>query len=80
MKKLKPGIYTNKRGETIELIQKPNIDLLVNKNDDHDFYTDTGTCMFWSESRDCFFMNTDHRTDLVLPDTREVCQCCKRPL
>ena len=62
MKPLNDGKYKNRHGKPIELWYDKESGYHVDKDDN--FYTDDGTCMFWSTDNERFFMNTDPKSDL----------------
>ena len=66
MSKIKAGKYKNLHGETIEVKLCKDTGYFVNTHNNGDFYTDSGTCLFWSTGNERFFMNTDPKRDLDL--------------
>ncbi len=67
---LNPGIYRNKRGETINLIKCETYmrrDTDINRTR---VYTDNGKCLMWHYGLERYVMDTDPKSDLDLAKNR----------
>lgn len=63
---LDPGKYSNKRGDSIELIRDEIYMRGATDINRHRVYTDTGTCLMWHSGLERYVMDTDPRSDLCL--------------